>query len=194
MKKIYKLKQKIQNINQTEHSMLLNDLHILHLFTIFRHSSERYERSDRSMLFKLSLFTLIKFFILKAAPQLTPPIFQLSPTPEIAEKGSVTLVNETEKTTPVQPPSPICVILDDDSSPAPSIDKKDVRQTSTTPVKKTDDIDRNSSKQSKRSRDSDKIHNKEKTSENTDVKRKRLNDGIEFLFSTKNQCQTLSYR
>jgi hypothetical protein len=146
------------------------------------------------MLFKLSLFTLIKFFILKAAPQLTPPIFQLSPTPEIAEKGSVTLVNETEKTTPVQPPSPICVILDDDSSPAPSIDKKDVRQTSTTPVKKTDDIDRNSSKQSKRSRDSDKIHNKEKTSENTDVKRKRLNDGIEFLFSTKNQCQTLSYR
>jgi hypothetical protein len=127
-------------------------------------------------------------FISSDAPQSTPPIVQLSPTPpipitsEISEKESIELSTETEKTTLVQPPSPICVILDDDSSPAPSIDKKDVRQTSTTPVKKTDDIDRNSSKQSKRSRDSDKIHNKEKTSENTDVKRKRLNDGIEFLF------------
>jgi len=36
MKKIYKLKQKIQNINQTEHSMLLNDLHILHFFYDFQ--------------------------------------------------------------------------------------------------------------------------------------------------------------
>ncbi|CAF0931933.1 unnamed protein product [Rotaria sp. Silwood1] len=118
----------------------------------------------------------------RSAPQLTPPVVQLSPTPsvtatsEIFEKGSVVLSNEPEKTTPVQPPSPICVILDDDSSPAPSIDKKVVRQTSTTPVKRTNDNDKNNSKQSKQSRDSDKSRNKEKTNENTEIKRKRLND------------------
>ncbi|CAF3543065.1 unnamed protein product [Rotaria sordida] len=116
--------------------------------------------------------------------QLTPLVVQLSPTPsvtgtsEIFEKGSVILSNETEKTTPIQPPSPICVILDDDdSSPAPSIDKKVVRQTSTTPVKRTNENDKNSSKQNKRSRDSDKSHNKEKINDNSEIKRKRLNDG-----------------
>jgi hypothetical protein len=130
------------------------------------------------MLFKLSLSALIKFFILKAAPQLTPPIFQLSPTPEIAEKGSVTLVNETENTTPVQPPSPICVILDDDSSPSPSIDKKVVRQIS---IKTINENDKNNSKQNKRSRDSDKNYNKEKANEHIETKRKRLNDGMAFF-------------
>ncbi|CAF5049901.1 unnamed protein product, partial [Rotaria socialis] len=54
----------------------------------------------------------------RSASQLTPPIVQLSPSPsitttsDILEKGSVTLSNELEKTTSVQPPSPICVILD----------------------------------------------------------------------------------
>jgi hypothetical protein len=121
-----------------------------------QHSSERYERSDRT------------------APQSTPPVVQLSPTPELSEKGSVIVPNEIEKTIPVQPPSPICVILDDDSSPAPSIEKKIVRQIS---EKKTNDNEKNSSKSTKRSRDSDKNHEKEKTTEHTEMKRKRLNDG-----------------
>ena len=74
----------------------------------------------------------------------------------------------------------------------PQLIKKDVRQTSTTPVKKTDE---NNSKQTKRSRDSDKSHNKDKSNENIDTKRKRLNDGIKFLFSNiKQKYQILSYR
>ncbi len=139
------------------------------LFIIFRNSSERYERSDRS--------------VSKDTSQSTPSVVQLSPTipisatSEITEKGSVILPSEAEKTTPVQPPSPICVILDDDSSPAPSIDKKVVRQTPTTSVKKSNENDKNTSKPNKRSRDSDKSHTKEKTNENIEIKRKRLNDG-----------------
>ncbi len=89
--------------------------------------------------------------------------------------------NEIEKTIPVQPPSPICVILDDDSSPAPSIEKKIVRQIS---EKKTNDNEKNSSKSTKRSRDSDKNHEKEKTTEHTEMKRKRLNDGNSIFKQT----------
>ncbi|CAF0874324.1 unnamed protein product [Adineta steineri] len=131
-----------------------------------QNSSERYERSDRN------------------TSQSTPPIVQLSPTPpivttatEISEKESVEIPIETEKSIVVQPPSPVFVILDDDSSPSPSIDKKDVRQTSTTPVKKSNDNDKNNSKTNKRSRDIDKNHTKEKINGNTEIKRKRLNDG-----------------
>ncbi|CAF3735582.1 unnamed protein product [Rotaria socialis] len=117
------------------------------------------------------------------ASQLTPPIVQLSPSPsitttsDILEKGSVTLSNELEKTTSVQPPSPICVILDDDDSiPSPSTDKKVVPQSSTIPVKRTHESDKSSSKPAKRSHDSDKNRSKEKTNDNTETKRKRLND------------------
>jgi hypothetical protein len=133
---------------------------------IFRNLSER---SDRSRFYRLSFFLLS--FLSQAAPQSTPPIVQLSPTPE----GSVTLPNEPEKSTSVQPPSPICVILDDDSSPAPSVEKKIVRQTS---EKKSNENEKISSKQNKRSRDSDKTQTKDKSNEHSEIKRKRLNDGI----------------
>jgi len=96
-----------------------------------QYSSERYERSDRNV------------------SQLTPPVVQLSPTPPIIatfETGSITLSSETEKTTPIQGPSPICVILDDDSSPSPSIDKKIVQQTS---IKKSNENEKNNSKPNK---------------------------------------------
>lgn len=103
-------------------------------------------------------------------------IVQLSPTPELLDKdSSVTLPNEPEKTTPVQPPSPICVILDDDSSPSPATEKKLIQQTS---GKKVNENEKTDSKQNKRSRDSDKNHNKDKANEHTETKRKRLNDGI----------------
>lgn len=95
---------------------------------------------------------------------------------------------EAEKSTPVQPPSPVCVILDDDSSPAPSIEKKSTRQSS---EKKINETEKNSSssghtsKSTKRSRDSEKSHTKEKTStEHSETKRKRLSDGsLTFLRS-----------
>jgi len=103
-----------------------------------QNSSERYERSDRSVSKDTSQST-------SSVVQLSPTI-AISTTSEIPEKGSVILPSETEKNTLVQPPSPICVILDDDSSPAPSIDKKVVRQTPTTPVKKSNENDKNSSK------------------------------------------------
>ncbi|CAF4453759.1 unnamed protein product, partial [Rotaria sp. Silwood2] len=181
--------QKRHSSSSTTNTTISNDKNIQIKAEDTKHQSNKtqnvYEQSERSMSFEIFLFfrILIRFFILTGAPQLTPPVVQLSPTPsvtatsDIVEKGSVILSNETEKTTPVQPPSPICVILDDDSSPAPSIDKKIVRQTSTTPVKRTNENDKNTSKQNKRSRDSDKSHNKEKISENTETKRKRLNDG-----------------
>lgn len=111
----------------------------------------------------------------------TPPVVQLSPSPSITtasdifDRGSSLVSNEPEKTVAVQPPSPICVILDDDSIPSPPIDKKVVRQPS--PTKRTHESDNSSSKQSKRSRDSDKSHSKEKSSETSDAKRKRANDG-----------------
>jgi hypothetical protein len=155
--------------------------------TILRHSSERYERSDRSMLFKyFSSFNSIFLYFKKAAPQLTPPIVQLSPTPELSsEKGSITHSNELEKITSIQPPSPICVILDDDSSPSPSIEKKIIRQIS---EKKFNENEKNNSKQTKRSRDSDKNSNKDKISEHIETKRKRLNDGSrKIISSSKNE-------
>jgi hypothetical protein len=166
---------------------------INHLLIIFRNSSERYERSDRSMSYEFPSLFLIKSFISKDAPQSTPPVVQLSPTPpipvtsELTDKGSVTLSTETETTTPVQAASPVCVILDDDSSPTPSIDKKVVRRTPTTPVKRSNDNEKNSSKPNKRSRDSDKSYPKDKTNESSEIKRKRLNDGTQFLLSDQNK-------
>ncbi|UJR28096.1 hypothetical protein I4U23_009351 [Adineta vaga] len=131
-----------------------------------QNSSEQYERSNQNV------------------SESTPSIVRLSHTPpiqgtsEISEKGSIELPLDTEKSHTIQPSSPICVILDDDSSPAPSIDKKDVRQTSTTPIKKSNETEKtSSSKSSKRTRDGDKSQNKDKTSDSVESKRKRLSDG-----------------
>lgn len=71
------------------------------------------------------------------------------------------------------------MILDDDSSPTPSIDKKFVRQIS---EKKSIEPEKSSSKSTKRSRDSDRTQNKDNVNEHSDNKRKRLNDGIYHCF------------
>ncbi|CAM4742616.1 unnamed protein product [Rotaria magnacalcarata] len=132
----------------------------------------------------------------RSASQSTPPVVQLSPSPsitttsDILEKGSVTLSNELEKVTSVQPPSPICVILDDDdSTPSLSVEKKILPQSSTIPVKRTHGSDKNSSKPAKRSHDSDKRRSKEKTNENTETKPKRLNDGSSKKSTTSRKTE-----
>ncbi|CAF1318764.1 unnamed protein product [Rotaria magnacalcarata] len=132
----------------------------------------------------------------RSASQSTPPVVQLSPSPsitttsDILEKGSVTLSNELEKVTSVQPPSPICVILDDDdSTPSLSVEKKILPQSSTIPVKRTHGSDKNSSKPAKRSHDSDKRRSKEKTNENIETKPKRLNDGTSKKSTTSRKTE-----
>lgn len=115
---------------------------------------------------------------------------QLSPVPEPVEKESVALPNEAEKFTTVQPSSPVCVILDDDSSPTPSVEKKVVRQIS---EKKSHEPEKSTSKQVKRSRDSDPNPPKDKPDEHSESKRKRLTDGIP-LFTEKNQLYIQSSR
>ncbi|CAF1938058.1 unnamed protein product [Rotaria magnacalcarata] len=132
----------------------------------------------------------------RSASQSTPPVVQLSPSPsitttsDILEKGSVTLSNELEKVTSVQPPSPICVILDDDdSTPSLSVEKKILPQSSTIPVKRTHGSDKNSSKPAKRSHDSDKRRSKEKTNENIETKPKRLNDGSSKKSTTSRKTE-----
>ncbi|CAF1400559.1 unnamed protein product [Adineta ricciae] len=130
------------------------------------------------------------------ATELTPPVLvQLSPTPpiqvtsEMSDKGSVEHSAEAEKSHANQPSSPVCVILDDDSSPAPSIDKKDARQVLTKPVKKSSEPEKTSSKSSKRSRDVEKTHTKDKSSESSESKRKRLNDGSSKKVTSSNKSR-----
>jgi hypothetical protein len=107
----------------------------------------------------------------------------------MSEKASTELSTEPERPTVPPPPSPVCVILDDDSSPPPSVERKVARQASTTPVKKTNEPEKNDVKPSKRSRESEKNHEKEKPTVSTDLKRKRLNDGIaSYLVPLKNPC------
>ena len=127
------------------------------------------------MLFRLRQFRLI---FLRNPSESAPLAVQLSPAVELTEKLSDTPANDPEKSTSVQLPSPVCVILDDDSSPAHSIDKKIGRQI---PEKKSTETEKSSSsKSTKRSRDSDRTQNKDSTNEHSDSKRKRLNDGIDF--------------
>ena len=95
----------------------------------------------------------------------------------MSDKESVEHSVEAEKSHSNLPSSPVCVILDDDSSPAPSIDKKDTRQVLAKQVKKSVEPEKTSSKSSKRSRDVEKTHIKDKSSESSESKRKRLNDG-----------------
>ncbi|CAF1477150.1 unnamed protein product [Adineta ricciae] len=130
------------------------------------------------------------------AAELTPPVLvQLSPTPpiqaasEMSDKGSVEHSVEAEKSHVNQPSSPVCVILDDDSSPAPSVDKKDARQVLTKSVKKSSEPEKTSSKSSKRSRDVEKIHTKDKSSESSESKRKRLNDGSSKKVTSSNKSR-----
>ena len=183
-RKLRRVKRLITNMDRVELCEWF-DLNAIHLASwvslLFSNSSERYERPDRSRFRKNWCFSILIFFIIHlGAPQSTPSIVQLSPTPDTSGKNAPAVVNESEKLASALPPSPPCVILDDDSSPAPSIDKKSTRQTPTTSAKKSTDTDKSSSKATKRSRESDKALQKDKPSESTETKRKRLTDGLFF--------------
>ena len=100
---------------------------------------------------------------------------------EPLEKVTSSSVIEPEKTARLQSSSPVCVILDDDSSPIPPTDKKPARHTPTTSVKKAvTEHEKANAKPAKRSRDSEKAASKDKSSETSETKRKRLNDGIDI--------------
>jgi hypothetical protein len=164
-RKTHRVKPMITNMDRVEHGEY-HDLNAVHFFSwvslLFRNSTERYERPDRSRFLKHACCSLLISFIRLGAPQATPPIVQLSPTPDTSRKNTAAPANEPDRAVSALPPSPPCVILDDDSSPAPSIDKKSTRQTSTTPAKKSTDTEKSSSKATKRSRESDKALQKEK--------------------------------
>lgn len=121
-----------------------------------------------------------------AASQSTPLVVQLSPAIEGAEKDAITSGNDGDKSTSIQPPSPVCVIIDEDFSPPPSIDKKIVRQTS---EKKSTEPEKTSSKSMKRSRDSDRVQTKENSTDHSDSKRKRLNDGNSHFSDPTNRIE-----
>ena len=102
---------------------------------------------------------------------------------EPLDRNTSSSVVEPDKAASIRSSSPVCVILDDDSSPIPSTDKKAARHTPTTPMKKAAvEHDKADSKPAKRSRDSEKAASKDKSSE---IKRKRLNDGIDIDRSRK---------
>jgi hypothetical protein len=91
---------------------------------------------------------------------------------------STVSIHEIDKSMSNQVKSPPCVILDDDSSPSPSVEKKSSRQASTTPVKRSQDTDKTNSKSIKQTRESDKSVSKEKSYDNNEIKRKRQVDGL----------------
>lgn len=99
----------------------------------------------------------------------------MNSTTEKTKTDQLSSSHENDKSNVVQPSSPICVILDDDSDPAPLVDKKSTE-------KKTNESEK-TSKSSKRSREPEKSHSsKDKTSsEHSEAKRKRLSDGLFFF-------------